>query len=67
MYENPWRLHTIPQGVLLVASIVTAFVYLVAKTLQARRPTNKAGDPIPDGPVGLPIVGKLSRIMEDLV
>ncbi|KAG6879386.1 hypothetical protein C0992_003100 [Termitomyces sp. T32_za158] len=57
MYGNPWRLPTLPQGVVLVASIVSAFIYLVAKTLRTRRPKNVSGDPIPDGPMGLPIVG----------
>ncbi|KAH0581504.1 Cytochrome P450 1A1 [Termitomyces sp. J132] len=54
---NLWHLPTLPQGILLVASIVSAFVYLIVKTLRSRRPMNKAGDTIPDGPIGLPIVG----------
>ncbi|KAG6867888.1 hypothetical protein C0993_009819 [Termitomyces sp. T159_Od127] len=56
IYESPSLLPNLAQGVLLVASIVSTFVYLVAKTLRARRPKNFAGDPIPDGPTGLPIV-----------
>ncbi|KAG6856614.1 hypothetical protein H0H87_002569 [Tephrocybe sp. NHM501043] len=52
-----WHIPTLPQGIILVASIVSATVYLFAKTFLARKLTNGNGDTIPDGPIGLPIVG----------
>ncbi|KAG6818699.1 hypothetical protein H0H93_002698, partial [Arthromyces matolae] len=52
-----WRMPAFPQGIGLVASIALASVYLVSKAVPSRRLTNNNGDPIPNGPWGLPVVG----------
>jgi hypothetical protein len=44
------------QGV-LVASIISATVILLIKAVFNKRLTNKDGNSIPNGPIGLPIVG----------
>ncbi|KAF8056531.1 cytochrome P450 [Lyophyllum atratum] len=52
-----WQIPTFSQGIVLLASIVSATVYLFSKVVLARRPVDKNGNPIPNGPIGLPIVG----------
>ncbi|KAF5380073.1 hypothetical protein D9615_006264 [Tricholomella constricta] len=54
---NHWNLPTISQGIVFLASIISATVYIFAKALLSRRPVDKNGNVIPDGPIGLPILG----------
>ncbi|KAL0957853.1 hypothetical protein HGRIS_000037 [Hohenbuehelia grisea] len=48
---------SITQGIVLVASLVSAVVYLFLKTIFSRGPVDGNGNSIPSGPIGLPIVG----------
>lgn len=48
---------TFTQSIVLLASIVSATVYLLSKALFSRRPVDRNGNAIPNGPIGLPILG----------
>jgi hypothetical protein len=48
---------TLPQGIVLLSSIISAAVYLFLKVVFPSRPKDKHGNAIPDGPIGLPIIG----------
>ncbi|KAF8878782.1 cytochrome P450 [Infundibulicybe gibba] len=50
-------LPTLSQGIVLLASIVSATVYLVSRAFFRRRLEDAHGNSIPNGPVGLPILG----------
>lgn len=52
---------TFTQSIVLLASIVSATVYLLSKALFYRRPVDRDGNAIPTGPIGLPILGTFSR------
>lgn len=51
---------TLSQGIVLLASIVSAIVYLFAKTLLSKRPVDERGNSIPNGPIGMPFLGLLN-------
>ncbi|KAF8156573.1 cytochrome P450 [Crassisporium funariophilum] len=48
---------TITRGIVLIASLVSAVVYLFARSILFRRLQDRDGNTIPHGPRGLPIVG----------
>ena len=50
---------TFTQGIVLVASLVLAVIYLISSSLVQRCLVDSKGNKIPRGPVGLPIVGTL--------
>lgn len=51
-------LRSATNATILLTSLVVAAVYLVQKAASDRRLTDAKGHKIPDGPAGLPIVGK---------
>jgi hypothetical protein len=54
---GPSLLPTLSQGIVLVASIVSAAAYFFYNAIFNRGPVDKDGNSIPPGPIGLPIVG----------
>ncbi|KAF9456424.1 cytochrome P450 [Collybia nuda] len=56
-YSNGVFIPTFTQSIVLLASIISASVYLFSKALFSRRPVDRDGNAIPNGPIGLPILG----------
>ncbi|RDB27130.1 hypothetical protein Hypma_004573 [Hypsizygus marmoreus] len=52
-----WHIPTLSQSILILASIVSATVYLFAKAIRSRRLVDEHGNSIPNGPLGIPILG----------
>lgn len=48
---------TLSQGILILASLVSATVVLLAKGFFSKRLVDQHGNSIPNGPMGVPILG----------
>jgi hypothetical protein len=53
---NEGLIPTTSQGIVLLASIISATAYIFAAAF-LKRPVDVEGNTVPNGPIGLPIVG----------
>jgi hypothetical protein len=62
---NEGLIPTTSQGIVLLASIISATAYIFAAFF-LKRPVDGEGNPIPNGPIGVPIIGAFySSVMDD--
>jgi hypothetical protein len=56
-FVNEGLIPVTSQGIVLLAYITSAIVCTIATVLFYRRPVDVEGNPVPNGPLGVPIIG----------